>query len=40
MMRYMDAVTRSAAADARDPVSLLNYMPPQDDEAEPMAVGG
>lgn len=40
MMSYMDSVTKSTAADARDPVSLLNYMPPQDDQAEPMAVGG
>ena len=40
MMSYVDAVTKSTAADARDPVSLLNYMPPQDDHAEPMAGGG
>lgn len=40
MMGYVDAVTKAGSAEARDPVSLLNFMPPQDDQSEPLAVGG
>lgn len=40
MMGYVDTVTKSSAADARDPVSLESFMPPADDQAEPMALGG
>lgn len=40
MMGYVDAVTKASAAEVRDPVSLLNFMPPQDDQSEPIAVGG
>jgi hypothetical protein len=37
---YLGGVIRSSTAESRDPVSLLNFMPPASDDTEPVPVGG